>query len=63
MSIEVLDKKLIVLEKDKYYITYMWNFNTNKTVYKTETDSPTYKKIITVIKGGRGGGIKLESWD
>ena len=30
-------------EKDKYYITYMWNLknNTNESIYKTETDSQT----------------------
>ena len=36
----------------------MCHFNTNKSIYKTETDSQRYKKIVT--RGGRGGGIKLE---
>ena len=61
MSVDVLDKKLIVLEKDKY-ITYMWNFNTNKSVYKIETDSQTYKNNYGYQRR-RGGGIKLETWD
>ena len=28
-------------EKNKYYITYMWNvkYGTNEPIYKTETDS------------------------
>ena len=32
-------------DKDKYYITYMWNLrnNTNELIYKTETDSQTQK--------------------
>ena len=30
-------------EKDKYYITYMWNLknNTNESIYKREADSQT----------------------
>ena len=30
-------------EKDKYYITYMWNLKCgpNEPIYKTETDSQT----------------------
>ena len=41
-----MDLEIIILsqtEKDKYYITYMWNLknNTNELIYKTETDSQT----------------------
>ena len=32
-------------EKDKYFITYMWNLKigTNELIYRTETDSQTQK--------------------
>ena len=45
-------------EKDKYYITYMWNLkdDTNKCIYKTETDSQTQKTNFWLRKRrGRGG--------
>ena len=33
-------KEVSQAEKDKYYITYLWNLknNTNQLTYKTETD-------------------------
>ena len=44
-------------EKDKYYITYMWNLknNTNESIYKTEADSQTQKTNLWLPKG-KGGG-------
>ena len=41
-------------DKDKYYITYMWNLknNTNELIYKTETDSDVENKFM--ITKGRG---------
>ena len=37
----VYHTKWSMSEKDKYYITYMWNLksSTNELIYKTETDS------------------------
>ena len=52
-------------EKDIYDITYVWNLknNTNEYIYKTETDSQTYKTNM-VIKGERWAGRdKLGTWD
>ena len=44
-------------------ITYMWNlkYDTNELIYKTETDSQTWKTKLWLPKGkGSGGGINLE---
>ena len=40
-------------EKDIYDITYVWNLknNTNEYIYKTETDSQTYKTNLWLSKG------------
>ena len=44
-------------DKDKYYITFMWNLknNTNESIYKTEADSQTQKTNLWLPKG-KGGG-------
>ena len=41
MQLEILILSEVSQEKDKYYITHMWNlkYGTNEPVYKTETDS------------------------
>ena len=43
MHLETIILSEVKTEKDKYYITYMWNLinNTNEAIYKTETDSQT----------------------
>ena len=42
-----------------YAITYMWNlkYDTSKLIYKTETDSQTYKTMLWLSKrkGGERG--------
>ena len=50
-------------EKDKDHdITYMWNLkkkkkkHTNELIYKTKTDSQTYKTILWLPKGNEGEG-------
>ena len=49
-----------------YAITYMWNLkkkkksNNNELIYKTETDSQTWKTNLGLPKGKVGGGINLE---
>ena len=47
-------------EKDIYDITYVWNLknNTNEYIYKTETDSQTYKTNLWLSKG-KGGGRRI----
>ena len=58
-----MDLEIIILsevsqtEKDKYHITYTWNLknNTNESIYKTETDSQTWKASLWLPKG-KGGG-------
>ena len=39
----IIPSEVSQTEKDKYYISYMWNLknNTNEFIYKTETDSQT----------------------
>ena len=51
-------------DKDKYYITYMWNLrnNTNESIYKMETDSDIERKLM-VTKGESQGRKKLRVWD
>ena len=49
----------------KYHdITYMWNlkYDINEIIYKTETDSQTYK-TNTVTKGEGWERDKLGVWD
>ena len=43
-----------------YNITHMWNlkYDTNELIYKTETDSQTYKTDFWLIKGRKVG----EKW-
>ena len=44
-----------------YDISYMWNIknNTNELIYKTETDSQTYKTNLWSQRG-KAGGINKE---
>ena len=55
-----------ILEKDKYSITYTQNLkknDTNKSIYKIETDSQTQKTNLWLPMGkGRGGRDKLGAW-
>ena len=49
-------------EKDKYDITYMWNLknNTNESIYKTETNSKTWKTNLWLPnRKGSGGSMGL----
>ena len=43
-------------EKDKYFITYMWNLKNgkNELIYRTETDSWTQKTNLQSPKGKAG---------
>ena len=43
----------------------MWNlkYDTNGLIYKTETDSQTWKTNLWLQKGKRGGRDKLGVWD
>ena len=51
-------------ERQIYDITCMWNLknNTNELIYKTETDSQTYKTNLR-FKGKRVGRDKSGVWD
>ena len=46
-----------------YEITYMWNltYDTNKLIYKTETDSHTENSLVVAegVRGGRSGSLGL----
>ena len=56
---ERLKPKYPLSEKDKYYISYMWNLKyTNKFIYKTETNLKTQKTNLCLPKGKESeGGI------
>ena len=64
-----MDLEIIILsEPDRerqisYDITYMWNlkYDTNELIYKTETDSQTWKTNLWLPKGK--GVDKLGVWD
>lgn len=58
-------KKRIFADRERqipYDITYMLNlkYDTNGLIYKTETDSQTWKTNLGLPKGKVGGGINLE---
>ena len=65
MSLEiVILSEVSQTEKVKYHITYMWDLknDTNKLIYKTETDSR--RKQIYDYQGERGSERdKLGGWD
>ena len=44
-----------------YDITYMWNlkYDTNELIYKTETDSQTWKTNLSLPKGMGGRKIRV----
>ena len=44
-------------EKNKYYITYMWNvkYGMNEPIYKTETDSWIQRINLWLPRGMEGG--------
>ena len=52
-------------EKDKYYITYVWNlkYGTSKPIYKSEADSQTENRLVTAkgdrVREGRTGSLGL----
>ena len=50
-------------EKNKYYITYMWNLknNTNESIHKTKTKSETQKTILWLPRenGRQTRGVRL----
>ena len=49
-----------------YDIAYMWNQknDTSESIYKTESESQTYKTNLWLPKGkGKGGRDKLGVWD
>ena len=48
--------------RTSYDIVYMWdlNYGTNKPIYKTDTDSQTWKTNVVTKKKG---GDKLGIWD
>ena len=53
-----MDLEIVILSKSERerqlsYITYMWNlkYDTNKPIYKTETDSQTKKTNLWLPKG------------
>ena len=54
-------------EKDKYVITYMYNLtnDTNKLIYKTETDSQSVENELMVARWGRivgKGKLRSVGW-
>ena len=65
-----MDLKIIILSEVtrtrqiSYDITYMWNLknDTNKVIYKTETDSQTQRTNLWLPKGKGRGRDKLEVW-
>ena len=61
MQLEIL----ILSEKDKYHTTYMWNlkYDTNKPIYKTETDSVLQIESREQTCGCQGReGRKWDGW-
>ena len=58
-----MDLENIMLSEMLYGITYMWDLknNPNESIYKTETDSQTWKINLWLPKGKGGwGGINEE---
>ena len=58
-----MDLEIVILSKSERerqlsYITYMWNlkYDTNKPIYKTETDSQTKKTNLRLPKETMGWG-------
>ena len=55
-------------EKDiPYDITYMWNlkYDTNESIYKTETDSQTWRSDLWLPRGEKGkerDGLGVWGW-
>ena len=63
-----MDLEIIILSEVRerqisYDITYMWNLknDTHELIYKTETDSQTYKTNLW-LPTGKGGRDKLGVW-
>ena len=52
-------------EKDKYYITYMWNLknNTNESMYKIQQKQTHRHRKQTWLPKGKRGEDKLGVWD
>ena len=59
-----MDLENIMLSEMLYGITYMWDLknNPNESIYKTETDSQTWKINLWLPKGrGKGGEAQIRS--
>ena len=55
-----MDLEIVILSEKQmsYDIAYMWNLkknDTNELIYKTETDSQTYRMIYDYQRGNVGG--------
>ena len=58
-----MDLEIVILSEKQisYDIAYMWNIkkkDTNELIYKTETDSQTYRMIYDYQRGNVGGRDK-----